>query len=468
MYMRRITDEALAQYAYLIGCQRTGEAIVVDPERDIDRYLELAAAEGFRIVAAAETHIHADFLSGAREFADQHGVRLYLSDEGGDEWRSHWAVNSEYDVCLLHDGDTFAIGNIDFTVLHCPGHTPEHVAFVVTDRGGAADEPMGILSGDFVFVGDLGRPDLLESAAGVADAMRPAAEHLHQSAEGFFDFPDFMQVWPAHGAGSACGKALGAVPASTVGYEKRFSPALAAVRRGREDFVNFILADQPEPPLYFGRMKVLNRDGVPVLGELPRPERVEVGALADGDAVVLDTRPDREAFMAGHVPGAICAPLDKSFPTIAGSYVLPDEQGVYLVVEPEQLEVAVRQLIRIGIDDVRGYVAPADLAHAELISIPRIDFAGASETDGTVLDVRRAAEFSGSHVDGAVNIAHTRLVPRFSEVPTAGRVLVHCATGRRAAAAASYLARRGVDVVYVDDTYVPGVMTAAAPAEQGA
>ncbi len=454
MLFRRITDEALAQYAYLVGCQKTGEAIVIDPERDIDRYLELAEREGVRIVAAAETHIHADFLSGARELAEQHGVKLYLSDEGGEDWRSQWAINGGYDVQLLHNGDTFMIGNIELEVLHSPGHTPEHVAYILTDKGGSADEPMGILSGDFVFVGDLGRPDLLESAAGMKNVMRPSAERLHASATDFLNFPDYLQVWPAHGAGSACGKALGAVPVTTVGYEKRFSPALAAVARGRDSFVDWILTDQPEPPLYFGRMKVLNRDGVPVLGGLPEPEHVGIERLVDDSAVVLDTRMDRVAFMNGHLAGSVYAPLDKTFPTIVGSYVLPDEQGVYLVIDPQDVDEAVRQLIRIGIDDIRGYVTPSEVeATADLAMIPRATFTEAADLGGVLLDVRRASEFNCGHLDGALNIAHTRLIPRFDELPGDTRIQVSCATGARAASAASYLARRGMDVIYVDDNY---------------
>lgn len=454
MLFRRITDEALSQYAYLIGCQKTGEAIVIDPERDIDRYLELAEREGVRIVAAAETHIHADFLSGARELAEQHGVKLYLSDEGGEEWRSQWAINGDYDVQLLHDGDAFMIGNIELEVLHSPGHTPEHVAYILTDKGGAADEPMGILSGDFVFVGDLGRPDLLETAAGMENVMRPSAERLYASATDFLNFPDYLQIWPAHGAGSACGKALGAVPVSTVGYEKRFSPALAAVGRGRDSFVDWILTDQPEPPLYFGRMKILNRDGAPVLGGLPEPQHVGIEQLVDDGAVVLDTRMDRVAFMNGHLAGSVYAPLDKTFPTIAGSYVLPDEQGVYLVIAPQDVEVAVRQLIRIGIDDIRGYVTPSEVAAvADLSVIPRATFTEAADLGGVLLDVRRASEFNCGHLDGALNIAHTRLIPRFEELPGDTRIQVSCATGARAASAASYLARRGMDVIHVDDNY---------------
>jgi len=166
MFMRMIYDDKLAEAAYLIGCQRTGEAIVIDPERDVDRYERVAAANGLRIVAVAETHIHADFLSGARELGEQ-GARLYVSDEGDADWKYHWldqrSGGGSYDHRLLKDGDTFMVGNIEFKAVHTPGHTPEHLCFMVTDRGGGADRPMGVATGDFVFVGDLGRPDLLES-----------------------------------------------------------------------------------------------------------------------------------------------------------------------------------------------------------------------------------------------------------------------------------------------------------------
>ena len=172
MLFRMIYDEKLAQGAYLIGCQRTGEAIVIDPERDVDRYIRLAQQEGLRITAVAETHIHADFLSGARELAERVGAKVYVSDEGDADWKYQWldakSGGGSYDHQLLRDGDRFSVGNIEFHVMHTPGHTPEHISFLVTDHGGGADEPMGIVTGDFLFVGDLGRPDLLETAAGQA------------------------------------------------------------------------------------------------------------------------------------------------------------------------------------------------------------------------------------------------------------------------------------------------------------
>ncbi len=458
MFFRQVFDPELAQYAYLIGCQRTGEAVVVDPERDVDRYLELAAAEGLALTAATETHIHADFLSGARELAER-GLTVYLSDEGGDGWRYGWAGAGDYDVRLLRDGDAFRVGKIEIKAVHTPGHTPEHLSFQVIDHGGGADEPIGVASGDFVFVGDLGRPDLLESAAGVAGAREPSARRLYASLPRFLELPEYLQVWPGHGAGSACGKALGAVPTSTVGYEKRHNAALLAAERGEDAFVGAMLDGQPEPPLYFARMKRLNRDGPPILGELPEPRLIsaaELGGLAGRlDVAVLDTRLDRAAFMAGHLPGSIYAPLNRNFPTVAGSYV---EAGtpIYLLIDAERVESAVRQLVRIGLDDVAGHAPPEALAQAgvELAATETVDFARGKERAGAVtLDVRRQAEFDAGHAPGALNIAHTRLLARRDEIPRDRPLLVHCQTGARAASAASLLERLGHTVLYVDDDF---------------
>ena len=461
MFFRQIFDSSLAQYAYLIGCQRTREAVVIDPERDVDRYLEAAAAEGLRLAAASETHIHADFLSGARELAER-GLTVYLSDEGGDGWEYGWAKSGGYDVRLLRDGDSFSVGNVELKAVHTPGHTPEHLSFKVIDHGRGAREPVGIASGDFVFVGDLGRPDLLESAAGVAGAREPSARRLYDSLPRFLDLPDYLQVWPGHGAGSACGKALGAVPVSTVGYEKRHNAALVAAERGEEAFVGAILDGQPEPPLYFGRMKRLNRDGPPVLGRLPRPERIsaaELGRLSGRrDVAVLDTRLDRAAFMSGHLPGSIYAPLNKSFPTIAGSYVEP-ETPIYLLIDADRVAAAVRRLVRIGLDEVVGHAPPSALSEAgiELAATEIVDLETGqrprSGRSAAPLDVRRLAEFESGHVPGAVNVAHTRLLARRAELPRDRPLMVYCQTGARAASAASLLERLGHEVLYVDDDF---------------
>ena len=474
MLFRQIHDPSLAQYAYLVGCQKTGEALVIDPERDVDRYLAAAAAEGLTIAHVAETHIHADFLSGARDLADRTGAQLYLSAEGEDEgWGSNWAEGRN-DVTSLRDGDTFAVGNITVRAVHSPGHTPEHLAFLVTDHGGGADEPMGLVSGDFVFVGDLGRPDLLEQAAGQAGAQEPAARQLYQSVHRFLDLDDFVQVWPAHGAGSACGKALGAVPQSTVGYERRFNGMIDAARRGETAFVDAILDGQPEPPLYFARMKVQNRDGVPPLRSLPTPRALAPDELAalTGDqaidpapgalagAVVVDTRPDRSAFMAAHLPGALYAPLGSAFSTVAGSYVTDPDTPLVLVVPQARVEGAVRDLVRIGLDNVVATATYETLAAytqggGETARIPEVDFQSVVDrADGAVVvDVRRLSEVEAGHVPGSVHVPHTRLAERLGEVPADRPLLVHCQSGVRAAVASAFLSSHGRDVTYVNDGF---------------
>ena len=469
MLFRQITDPKLAQYAYLIGCQRTKEALVVDPERDVDRYLALAAKEGLMIRHVAETHIHADFLSGARDLASATGACLYLSAEGEAEgWGSFWAKkhngrpSQQGDVRFLRDGDTFHVGNVEIRAVHTPGHTPEHLAFLVTDHGGGASTPMGLLSGDFVFVGDVGRPDLLESAAGQVGAQAPAARALFASLQRFLGFDDALQVWPGHGAGSACGKALGAVPQSTVGYERRYNAALDVARRGEEAFAQNILDAQPEPPLYFARMKQQNRDGVPPLRALPTPRVLAPGELADlpAGAVVLDTRPDRSAFMAGHLPGALYAPLTKQFNTTVGSFVADPETAFVLVLPEARVEEAVRDLVRIGFDNVIAYATYEALAAyfqggGAAASVAEVDFEDVRDREegSAVLDVRREAEFVTGHVPEAVNVAHTRLAARLGDVPSGAPLYVHCQSGVRSAVASAFLAREGYDIRYVNDAF---------------
>jgi hydroxyacylglutathione hydrolase len=459
VFFRQIVDAGLSQYAYLIGCQRTGDALLVDPERDIDRYDRLASDEGFRITTVAETHIHADFLSGAREYAGRDDVRIVLSKAGPPEWQYAWAGTGRASYLLVGHGDRFRVGGIEIEVRHTPGHTPEHVVFVVTDRGSGADRPIGVATGDFLFVGDVGRPDLLESAAGIAGAMAPAAAQLQASLQGVTDWPDFLQIWPGHGAGSACGKALGAVPTSTVGYERRFNGALALAFDQPGAFVDAVLSGQPEPPPYFARMKRLNRDGAPLLGDLPVPPRLDVAAVvADQSLVVLDARPDRAAFMAAHLPGSLYAPA-RHLTASAGAYVDAD-QSVVLLCGPDDVDGLVRQLVRIGVDRVAGWLAVEDFdrwleAGGNAASIARFSFDQTTPPSkvGVWLDVRGAAEYAEGHVDGAINVAQGRLAVEYERIPQGRPLTVHCATGGRAALASAYLARRGFEVRYVDDDF---------------
>jgi hydroxyacylglutathione hydrolase len=462
MFMRMVYDDKLAAAAYLIGCQRTGEAIVIDPERDVDRYERLAAANGLRIVAVAETHIHADFVSGARELAEK-GATVYVSDEGDADWKYQWldkkSGGGTYAHRLLKDGDTFMVGNIEFKAVHTPGHTPEHMCFMVTDRGGGADKPMGVATGDFVFVGDLGRPDLLESAAGFRGKADPSAHRLYGTVQKFMQWPDYLQVWPAHGAGSACGKALGAVPTSTVGYEKMFNASVLAAK-SEQGFVDFILDAQPEPPLYFARMKRDNKLGPRVLGiaaggGVPKLKALSVDDLRAIDGrttAIIDTRP-WAAFKAGHISGALHLPLNNSFSTDAGSLIAADEP-IVIIVEPGRVDEAVRDLIRVGLDNFVGAFDVGQFGAISLASgsLVRTDEKTVDESRVLletsrpfVLDVRRAAEFKEGHVAGASNIAHTRLLARLADVPKDRHILVHCRSGARSARACSLLQRHGYE-----------------------
>jgi len=454
MFFKQIFDKKLAQYSYLIGCQASGEAIVIDPLRDIDLYDELATEENLKITAAVDTHIHADYVSGLREFAEK-GVIVYASDEGGTDWKYEWLKDSDYSYHLLKDGDDFSIGNIRFDVLHTPGHTPESLSFLVTD-GAATDEPLGILTGDFVFVGDIGRPDLLETAAGQTGTMTPAAQTLFRSVEDFKNLPEYLQLWPGHGAGSACGKALGAVPVSTVGYELRFSPAFKAAD-SEQQFVDFILDGQPEPPLYFGRMKTVNREGPAVLGEIKKPPRISLDEVQREKGIVIDTR-ERHDYMKGHLPGSILASYGKNFNTIAGSYVDPD-RGIYLIIEEDRAEQAYRDLIRVGLDRIRGYITPSDLEaySGELQQVEAVDFGYVLRhyQDGNrqVLDVRSGSEYDEEHIPGALNIPHTRLAECLNLVPEEKELIIHCGSGQRASYAAGLLGSMGRRMKWVDDNY---------------
>jgi hydroxyacylglutathione hydrolase len=459
LYFNQFLETKLAQNSYLIGCQETGEAIVIDPMRDIDRYLEIALKESLKIVAVAETHIHADYLSGLREFAERFGTLVLVSDEGTEEWKYDWVMNSNYNYRLLNSSDSFQIGNIKFEVIHTPGHTPEHISFIVSDLIGGEGNPMGILSGDFVFAGDVGRPDLLESAAGQMGTMKPSAKELYYSLQTFKTLPNHLQLWPGHRAGSACGKSMSSVPVSTVGYELQSNQAIKETA-DEQKFVDYILYGQPEPPMYFPRMKRDNRIGPKLLGKIPEPDKFSGGNLdeivAGNNAAIVDTR-TWEEYKTGHINGSIFAPLNNSFCTVTGSYITPDVP-IYLIIDEKQLKDAVIALIRIGLDNVPGFITPDDLLvyqknDGELIESKEV---GTPELktklngeDVFLLDVRGASELDEiGYIKGAYNIAHTRLHYRFNEIPRDKIVMVQCRTGSRSKYAFSFLEKKGFNVAH--------------------
>lgn len=448
MLLKYFYDEALAHASYLVGCQRAKVAVVVDPGRDIEQYLAMAEREGLKLVAVAETHIHADYVSGARELADRVGAKLYVSDEGPADWKYQFA--DQYDSELVNDGDTFLIGKIQFEVLHTPGHTPESISFLLTDQGGGANKPMGIFTGDFVFVGSIGRPDLLEEAAGIQGSAEAGAHELFHSAERFKQLPDYLQVWPAHGAGSACGKGLGAIPSSTVGYEKRFNPSLQF--NSEDKFVQYILSDQPEAPKYFAVMKRVNKEGPTIIGDARLPKFGDASQVASvmPEATLIDLS-SPEQFAKGHIPGSINIPV----PRLAGwaGWVVDYSKPVCLIAESSQLPEAMRILRKIGLDQVQdafeaSAVRTAGLMTQSFESVKPTELAERIKSgELTLLDVRSEAEWNAGHIPCAEHHFLGRLPESAGSFRGEKTFVTQCQTSARSAIAASILQAAGVDVI---------------------
>jgi len=456
MLIERIYDEDLAQASYFIGCQASGEAIVVDPRRDIDVYLRLAAKHGMAITAVTETHIHADYLSGTRELAVRTGATMHVSDEGGPEW----TYGAAFDAAVrMRDGHEIALGRVTLTAVHTPGHTPEHLSFLVMD-GAQADAPGFLLTGDFVFVGDVGRPDLLDEAAGGDDTRFQGAKDLFASLrDRFLTLPDYVQVLPGHGAGSACGKALGAVPSTTVGYERAFAwwaPYLAA---GDESgFVAVLLSGQPDAHAYFARMKAQNRSGPALLGERAPLEahtsRWLRAALAADEVVLVDTR-DHAQVHRGTVPGSLNIPGVAKAASYGAWIIDPERERRAIVVLAADADAAAAlraHLVRVGIDTVTGYVTSLDGLDlvAPPIMAPEALAAGAPDL---LLDVRGRDEHAAGHLPGAVHLSGGRILWALDRLPAHGRIVIYCRSGVRSSVVASALRHRGYDVVELEGSY---------------
>lgn len=473
MLLERIYDEDLAQASYLIGCQASGEALVIDPRRDLGEVLSRAQAHGLRIVAVTETHIHADYLAGTRELAAATGATVYVSDEGGPDW----TYGPEFDGAVrMKDGHRIRIGNLTVEAVHTPGHTPEHMSLLVTD-GPQAAEPGYLFSGDFVFVGDLGRPDLLDEAAGGVDTRFVGAQQMYASLrDRFLALPDYVQVHPAHGAGSACGKALGAIPSTTVGYERAFAWWSHYLRNDDEQgFIDELLGGQPDAHAYFGRMKRQNREGPAVLGTLPdlveyTPDRLRQ-ELEEDRVILVDTRHNslvHEGTVAGslNIPGAA-----KTASFGAWAYDPESEtRPVVLLADSDEDARRMRDhLVRVGIDAVRGWIGSLD--GLELVVPRQVSPTELDDVDHVMLlDVRNKTEFASGHVPGAHQLSGGRVLWHLDELPERGTIVSYCQSGVRNSVAASALRRAGYDVAEMEGSYqgwvsVPGNVPAV-PAER--
>lgn len=458
MFFRQRSVPGLAIYSYMVGDEKSKECAVIDPTRDVDYYVEAAKAEGLHITHILETHVHADFVSGARELKDRlNGApQIHCSGMGGKEWTPPYADR------VVEDGDEVAMGKVRLKAIHTPGHTPEHVSWALFDDARSPDTPWLVFTGDFLFVGDVGRPDLL------GEAQRAAlARELYKSVfEVLPGIPDFTEIFPGHGAGSLCGKAIGSRGDSTVGYERRFNGALQ--QKPQEEWAETLLKDMPVAPPYFRRMKKVNAEGPKVLGPvLPGQRRFspkEVHERVCEHCLILDVRP-KEAFAAAHIPGSINIPLGQNLPSWAG-WVLPYDRPTLIVPDdPADVPEVVTHLIRVGFDDVQGYLEgglPAwedhgyDTARLDTVSVKELSGRLEGGKGPFVLDVRTDSEWQAGHIEGAHHIHGGLLQERMDEVPKDRPVAVVCGSGYRASIASSFLKRAG----YRDVTNVLGGMSA--------
>jgi len=443
----------LAHASYMIESE--GVAAVVDPQRDVEIYLEEAKQQGLRIAYVIETHLHADFVSGHTELAARTGAEICISAKAG----------AKFPHRAMHDGDKIAFGKFELKCLETPGHTPESMCFAVTDLERGA-EPWAVLTGDTLFIGDVGRPDL--SPGYTAQQL---AGMLYDSLHGkLLKLADGVEVFPAHGAGSLCGRSIGSERSSTIGKEKQFNYALQPMTR--EAFIEMLTTDLPERPGYFARDAEINREGAEAMEELKplealSPERVEqFTSAAKGAAIVLDTRPSGDYF-AAHIPGSVHIPLSGQYASWAGAIIGLDQPIILLAEDEERLAESRMRLARVGIERVVGYVEGgiaawqksgrqvAQLAQISALEL-RNELAAGSEIQ--VVDVRRASEWDAGHIAEG----HLKPLNQFAAIlasngeargrllaglDTARPVAVHCKSGYRGAIAASLLERAGFETV---------------------
>jgi hydroxyacylglutathione hydrolase len=455
MLLRRIHDDSLSQAAYLVGCPVSREAIVFDCARDVDRALAAAKQSELRIVAAADTHLHADFVSGLRELVERHGVHGYLSREGS---APGWVQACPGCTTAVGEGDELCVGSVRVRVLHTPGHTRESLSFELVDAEGAV---RAILTGDFLFAGEVGRPDLGARSGDTAELERNARE-LQQALRRLADMPDEVRILPGHTAGSLCGRSICALPQSSLRIERQINGSLRAAGDDGA-FMDKVLRGLPDPPAYFVRVKRRNLEGAS--GELRLPGRLDADlfmhAAAEPANVVIDCRA-WSRFCEGFLPGSISAPLDRHFANAAGSY-LEHGDAVLLVCEEHELEKAVRILFRVGIDEFGGWTTPAefDAIPEDAFDADGIEDIGATEahrrwsSGAAFIDVRLCGEFESGHLPDAIFAPFSQLPNRLAELPKDRELIAYCRSGSRSARACAYLKRRGYRVSNLRGGYWP-------------
>ncbi len=439
MKLQQYQLPCLSLSSYLIGDESSGRAVVVDPQRDIGQYLADAAEHSLEITHVLLTHFHADYVSGHLELAEATGAEICLSA----------VAEAEFPITHLADGDRIELGDVVIQTWQTPGHTPESATFLVFEHAGD-DVPAAILTGDTLFVNDVGRPDLLGAIGFTAEQL---GAQLYDSVHRLLSLPDEVLVYPGHGAGSACGKALGSDPFTTVGEQRTENYALQPM--SKEDFVALVTEGQPAAPSYFLHDAITNRQQHEVFDEAGPFEPIgfegAVAALDDG-SVIVDTR-DPVEFALGHIRGSVNVPLDGRFAEQAGM-VVPADADVIVAGEPEREREARTRLGRIGFDRASRYIADYAVQlveHPDLVGVSRrlvaSDVAGLDLADVQLLDVRNPGETAAGVIPGAIEIPLGALPQRRDELDAGRPVVAYCASGQRSSVAASWLRREGFDDV---------------------
>lgn len=406
------------------------------------------------VIAAAETHIHADFLSGSRELSNLYHANLYVSDEGDCDWKYQYLNEGRYQ--LVSEGTEFKVGHIKFNVIHTPGHTPESISFLVTDTSQnnfTNDKPIGIFTGDFIFVGDIGRPDLLETAVGIKDTAQIGAKQLFDSIQKVKILPDYLQIWPSHGAGSPCGKALGAIPTSTLGYEKMFNWAFQC--NEESDFISTLLTGQPEPPKYFSLMKHLNKYGPPIRKKrkITNIDTVEeLQEVMRSVQQIVDIR-NVESFASGHIEKSINIPYNNSFTTWCG-WLLGYKTETLIILDEEKvkMEEVIRDFESIGLDNIIAFAPLKVIKKFDILESYKENtsielYRHIKDRSVKVIDVRSKKEWEEGHLHNAIHITLGNLFEKIDSIPKDCPIVLQCRTGLRSAIAASILQKAGIKEV---------------------
>ncbi len=440
MILKHFFTGKIAHSSYILAGNNS--CAVIDPQRDVDIYIAEARALGVDITHVLQTHLHADFISGHMDLAQKTGAKIYAAK----------SAHGTFDHVPLSEGDSIELENMVLKVLETPGHTPEHLSYVVIDKS-RADSPVGVFVGDTLFVGDVGRPDLFP---GIAQEL--AGKLYHSLHEKLLKLPDYVEIYPAHGAGSLCGRAIGAKYTSTIGYERKFNAALQI--RDKSSFIKSLTENMPPAPDHFSRCSDINRRGPTRLAELPSMEGLSVEQFKKRmdslNAVVLDTR-SYHAFASQHISHSWHIDLNFNFPTFAG-WVLPTDKDILLVAEDEQkaLEASIWAR-RVGVDRIVGYLKGGLIAWAmagyetsrlELISVEELHDMITDGSNFALLDVRTPQEFADNHLEGAINIPVADLRTRYQDLEKDRTIVIICSSGMRSSLGASILKQHGFKKIY--------------------